>query len=74
MDFLKGADGCEWVWVMGEHKNDLSIEEIIEQEAQKTALDQAEKEAQALRYAGVAVQHQWYCLVQSGLCSNPLWY
>ena len=52
MDFLKGADGCEWVWVMGEHKNDLSIEEIIEQEAQKTALEQAEKEAQALRYGG----------------------
>lgn len=50
VDFLQGADGCEWVWVMGEHKNDLSIEEILEREAQEKALKQAEKEALELRY------------------------
>ncbi|KAK7506539.1 hypothetical protein BaRGS_00002014 [Batillaria attramentaria] len=49
VDFLLGKDGSEWVWVMGEHKNDLSIEEILEREAQEEARIQAEKEAQELR-------------------------
>ncbi|PVD38753.1 hypothetical protein C0Q70_01376 [Pomacea canaliculata] len=45
VDFLKGRDGSEWVWVMGEHKDDLSIEQILEREAQRKALFQAEEEA-----------------------------
>ena len=49
VDFLKGDDGNEWVWVMGEHKNDKSIEEILEEEAQRKALEQAEIEAEELR-------------------------
>lgn len=49
VDFLLGKDGSEWVWVMGEHKNDLSIDEILEQEGQKKALALAEKETEALR-------------------------
>ena len=44
MDFLVGRDGREWVWVMGEHKNDKSIEEMIEIEIQERALKLAEKE------------------------------
>jgi hypothetical protein len=50
VDFLTGADGCEWVWVMGEHKNDISVEEILEREAQQKALAAAEKEALVLQY------------------------
>ena len=61
MDFLKGADGCEWVWVMGEHKNDLSVEEILEQEAQKKALVQAEEEALALRYVSTTNTNVTVC-------------
>ncbi|XP_076452292.1 SH2 domain-containing protein 4B-like isoform X2 [Babylonia areolata] len=49
VDFLQGADGCEWVWVMGEHKNDLTIEEILEKEAQQEAQQQAEQETLALK-------------------------
>lgn len=49
VDFLLGDDGNEWVWVMGEHKNDKSIEQILEEEAQLKAKLQAEKEAEELR-------------------------
>lgn len=47
--FLQGADKKEWVWVMGEHKNDKSIEEILEDEAQEKARLLAEQEAEELR-------------------------
>ena len=53
--FLTGADGEEWVWVMGEHRNDLTIEEILEKEAQHKALALAEKEAEALRLVFVTL-------------------
>jgi SH2 domain-containing protein 4A len=49
VDFLMGSDGEPWVWVMGEHPDDLSIEEILEQEAREKARRQAEKEAEQLR-------------------------
>ena len=49
VDFLKARDGCEWVWVMGEHKDDKSIEQLIEEETQVAAKRQAEAEALALR-------------------------
>jgi SH2 domain-containing protein 4A len=51
VDFRMGSDGEPWVWVMGEHPNDLSIEEILEQEAREKARRQAEKEAEQLRLA-----------------------
>ncbi|KAK2161911.1 hypothetical protein NP493_1551g00034 [Ridgeia piscesae] len=35
--FKAGCDGQPWVWVMGEHKDDRSIEEIIEAEQQSRA-------------------------------------
>lgn len=47
--FLKGIDGEPWVWVMGEHKDDKSIEEILREEAIETARKMAKKEAEELR-------------------------
>lgn len=46
---MMGADENPWVWVMGEHPNDKSIDEIVEEEAVKVAREKAEKEAQLLR-------------------------
>ena len=47
--FLLGSDGKEWVWVMGEHKGDKSLEQILEEEAQENARLLAEREAEELR-------------------------
>ena len=47
--FMEGSDGNPWVWVMGEHPSDKSIEDILEEEAQDKAEKQAETELQALR-------------------------
>ncbi|XP_041485081.1 SH2 domain-containing protein 4B-like isoform X3 [Lytechinus variegatus] len=47
--WLQGRDGCEWVWVMGHHKDDLTIEEILERENKEKARSLAEKEAQEKR-------------------------
>lgn len=49
VQFLMGNDGDPWVWVMGEHPDDKSIEEILEEEAKEAARNQAEKEAEQLR-------------------------
>ena len=49
--FQAGCDGQPWVWVMGEHKDDRSIEEIIEAEQQSRASKMAEEEAELLRYS-----------------------
>ncbi len=29
INFNMGADGSPWVWVMGEHKDDLSYKELV---------------------------------------------
>ena len=50
MDFMSGCDGKPWVWVMGEHKADKSVEEIIEAEQESRASKMAEEEAELLRY------------------------
>ncbi|RZC32393.1 SH2 domain containing protein [Asbolus verrucosus] len=47
--FLKGEDGEPWVWVMGDHPDDKSIEEILKEEAIEKARKIAEKEAEELR-------------------------
>ncbi|EFA09056.1 SH2 domain-containing protein 4A isoform X2 [Tribolium castaneum] len=49
VSFLKGEDGEPWVWVMGEHKDDKTIEEILKEEAIEKARKMAEKEAEELR-------------------------
>ncbi|KHN88284.1 SH2 domain-containing protein 4B [Toxocara canis] len=42
--WLNGSDGEVWVWVMGEHKDDLSLEELIEKRDLEEARKLAEKE------------------------------
>lgn len=49
VSFLRGVDGEPWVWVMGEHEDDKSIEEILKEEAIEKARRIAEKEAEELR-------------------------
>lgn len=49
VSFLRGLDGEPWVWVMGEHKDDKTIEEILKEEAIEKARKIAEKEAEELR-------------------------
>lgn len=46
--FLQGSDGNEWVWVMGEHKDDKTVEQILKDEALEKARILAEKEAEEL--------------------------
>jgi SH2 domain-containing protein 4A len=49
VDFKLGDDGNPWTWVMGEHPNDKTIEQILEEEEQQRAIKLAEKEAEELR-------------------------
>ncbi|KAK0048460.1 SH2 domain-containing protein 4B isoform X3 [Biomphalaria pfeifferi] len=49
VQFMKARDGSDWVWVMGEHPNDKSIEQILQEEALLTAAKLAEAEAKVLR-------------------------
>lgn len=49
VQFMNGSNGEPWVWVMGEHPDDPSIEQILEREAREKARKQAELEAQQLR-------------------------
>ncbi|XP_068617869.1 SH2 domain-containing protein 4B-like isoform X2 [Battus philenor] len=49
VQFLKGEDGEPWVWVMGEHPDDRTIEDILAEEARQRALSQARQEAHQLR-------------------------
>uniref|UniRef100_A0A914VD87 SH2 domain-containing protein n=1 Tax=Plectus sambesii TaxID=2011161 RepID=A0A914VD87_9BILA len=44
VQWLSGVDGNVWVWVMGDHPNDKSIEQILEDEAMLQARLLAEKE------------------------------
>ncbi|XP_032519007.2 SH2 domain-containing protein 4B-like [Danaus plexippus] len=49
VQFLKGEDGEPWVWVMGEHPDDKSIETILCEETRARAVAQARVEAHQLR-------------------------
>lgn len=49
VNWLMAKDGKPWVWVMGEHERDKTIDQILEEEAQACARAQAEKEAAELR-------------------------
>ncbi|KAM3957944.1 SH2 domain-containing protein 4B [Aphomia sociella] len=49
VQFLKGEDGEPWVWVMGEHPNDKSIDTILAEEARQRVFAQAREEAHQLR-------------------------
>lgn len=45
VDFLLGTDGKPWTWVMGEHPEDPTIEDILEKETKEKARKQAAQEA-----------------------------
>lgn len=45
MGFLEGSDGRPWVWVMGEHPNDLPYEELV----RRREADREEKEREKVR-------------------------
>jgi hypothetical protein len=47
IQWLTGRDGEIWVWVMGDHPNDRTIEEIMEDEVKLKAREIAETEALA---------------------------
>lgn len=49
VNFLKTDNGDDWVWVMGEHEDDISIEEILAIEAKLKAKKLAEIETSELR-------------------------
>ncbi|CAH1972669.1 unnamed protein product [Acanthoscelides obtectus] len=49
VSFMQGEDGEPWVWVMGEHQDDQTIEEILREEAIEKARQLAEKETDELR-------------------------
>lgn len=44
------TNGNPWTWIMGEHKDDKTIEQIIEEEAREAARIQAEHETEQLRF------------------------
>lgn len=46
---MLGEDENPWVWVMGEHPGDKSIDDILEEEARAKAREKAEKEAGVIR-------------------------
>ena len=48
MDWLLDKQGEPWTWVMGDHKTDKTIEQILEEEQQKKADEQAAAEAAKL--------------------------
>ncbi|XP_063444641.1 SH2 domain-containing protein 4B-like isoform X3 [Mytilus trossulus] len=47
--FMHGKDGKEWVWVMGDHRNDRTIVQILDDEAQRNADTQADIELEKQR-------------------------
>lgn len=49
VSFLEDRDGQPWTWVMGEHPDDKSVDQILDEEAEEIARKQAELEAEELR-------------------------
>ncbi|CAF0750671.1 unnamed protein product [Didymodactylos carnosus] len=45
--FKLGSDGNEWVWVMGEHKDDKTIEQILEEQIEIQAEQETNVEREA---------------------------
>lgn len=50
VQWMLDANGEPWTWIMGEHRDDKTIEQIIEEEAREAARVQAEYETEQLRY------------------------
>ncbi|XP_060851882.1 SH2 domain-containing protein 4A-like [Rhopalosiphum padi] len=49
VQWMLDTNGNPWTWIMGEHKDDKTIEQIIEEEAREAARLQAEHETEQLR-------------------------
>ncbi|XP_014678995.1 PREDICTED: SH2 domain-containing protein 4B-like [Priapulus caudatus] len=49
VDFMVDGQGRPWTWVMGEHTDDRSVEQILEEEEHSKARTIAEQEAEQLR-------------------------
>lgn len=49
VQWMLDTNGNPWTWIMGEHKDDKTIEQIIEEEAREAARIQAEHETEQLR-------------------------
>lgn len=50
VQWMLDANGEPWTWIMGEHKDDKTIEQIVEEEAREAARVQAEHETEQLRF------------------------
>lgn len=50
VQWMLDVNGEPWTWIMGEHKDDKTIEQIIEEEAREAARVQAEHETEQLRF------------------------
>ena len=48
MGWLLGDDGAPWTWVMGDHRDDRTISQILEDESQRKAMELALEEAAKL--------------------------
>ena len=46
--WLLGDDGAPWTWVMGDHRDDRTISQILEDESQRKAMELALEEAAKL--------------------------
>lgn len=53
VQWMMDANGEPWTWIMGEHKDDKTIEQIIEEEAREAARVQAEHETEQLRFINI---------------------
>jgi len=49
VQWMLDVNGEPWTWIMGEHRDDKTIEQIIEEEAREAARVQAEYETEQLR-------------------------
>lgn len=56
--WLTGRDGEVWVWVMGEHSSDMTIDQIWEEDAKRKAREIAENE---VRICGFSLKWQEKC-------------
>ena len=50
VSFLEDREGQPWTWVMGEHPDDKTVEQMIDDETKEIARQQAELETDELRY------------------------
>lgn len=48
VSFMLGSDGNPWVWVMGEHHNDLPYEQLVQKENEEKEKQRLRKEAEEL--------------------------